>query len=101
MFALQARLTPTPVIGLGSQKSLCCVWFECIIRQRWAAGSISMNETAKQRLYHILERGRPEDSVSQVVDWMLIVLIVANVAAAATTGPFHGSLLLMMNLVLA
>lgn len=42
-----------------------------------------MTETAKQRLYHILERGRPEDSVSQVVDWMLIVLIVANVAAAA------------------
>lgn len=42
-----------------------------------------MTETAKQRLYQILERGRPEDRVSQVVDWTLIVLIVANVAAAA------------------
>ena len=42
-----------------------------------------MTETAKQRLYHILERGQPEDPLSQVVDWALILLIVANVAAAA------------------
>ncbi len=42
-----------------------------------------MTETAKQRLYHILERGQPEDPLSQVVDWVLILLIVANVAAAA------------------
>jgi voltage-gated potassium channel len=42
-----------------------------------------MTESAKQRLYHILERGRPDDKVSQFVDWTLVVLIVANVAAAA------------------
>ena len=42
-----------------------------------------MMENAKLRLYQILERGRPEDKVSQVVDWALIVLIVANVVAAA------------------
>ena len=42
-----------------------------------------MTETAKQRLYHILERGQPEDPLSQVVDWALILLIVGNVVAAA------------------
>jgi len=41
-----------------------------------------MTETTKQRLYHILERGRPDDRASQIVDWALIVLIVLNVAAA-------------------
>lgn len=42
-----------------------------------------MEETAKARLYQILERGRPEDSISRVVDWALVLLIVANVVAAA------------------
>lgn len=42
-----------------------------------------MPENAKQRLYHILERGRHEDSIGRIVDWSLIVLIVANVAATA------------------
>jgi voltage-gated potassium channel len=42
-----------------------------------------MRETLKQRLYQILERGRPEDRISRVVDWSLIVLIIANVVAAA------------------
>jgi voltage-gated potassium channel len=37
----------------------------------------------KNRLYEILERGRPEDMISRVVDGALILLIVANVAAAA------------------
>jgi voltage-gated potassium channel len=45
-------------------------------------GAKSMTEIAKQRLYHILERGRPEDSISRIIDWTLIVLIVANVGAA-------------------
>ncbi len=50
-----------------------------------------MTESAKQRLYHILERGRPDDKVSQLVDWTLVVLIVANVvaAAAATVEPWY------------
>jgi len=49
-----------------------------------------MADTTKRRLYHILERGRPDDRVSQIVDWALIALIVANVAAAvaATVEPF-------------
>jgi voltage-gated potassium channel len=49
-----------------------------------------MTDTTKRRLYHILERGRPDDRVSQIVDWALIALIVANVAAAvaATVEPF-------------
>ena len=50
-----------------------------------------MIEAAKQRLYHILESGRPEDRLSQIVDWALITLIVANVIAAiaATVEPFY------------
>jgi len=45
----------------------------------------------KHRLYEILERGRPDDTTSRVVDGALIVLIVANVAAAAaaTVEPFY------------
>lgn len=45
-------------------------------------GAKSMTEIAKQRLYDILERGRPEEPIGRIVDWMLIVLIVANVGAA-------------------
>lgn len=42
-----------------------------------------MATRVKHRLYEILERGRPEDTISWVVDWVLILLIVANVLAAA------------------
>ncbi len=42
-----------------------------------------MTENARQRLYNILERERHEDPIGRIVDWSLIVLIVANVAATA------------------
>ncbi len=50
-----------------------------------------MTESAKQRLYQILEQGRPDDKISQIVDWALVILIVANVtaAAAATVEPLY------------
>jgi len=35
----------------------------------------------KQRLYEILELAKPGDRVSRFVDWFLILLILANVAA--------------------
>ena len=50
-----------------------------------------MTRNFRKRLYQILERGRPGDRISIVVDWALIVLIVANVAAVAaeTVAPLH------------
>lgn len=50
-----------------------------------------MTESAKQRLYQILERGRPDDVTSRLIDWALILLIVSNVAAAmvGTIEPFY------------
>ncbi len=37
----------------------------------------------KRRLYEVIEAGRPDDRASQVFDAAMVVLIVANVAAAA------------------
>lgn len=37
----------------------------------------------KRRLYEVIEAGRPDDRASQVFDGVMVVLIVANVAAAA------------------
>lgn len=42
-----------------------------------------MTTLSKARLYEILERGRPDDLASRVIDGFLVTLIVANVAAAA------------------
>lgn len=50
-----------------------------------------MTTNFRKRLYQILERGRPGDRISIIVDWALIVLIVGNVAAVAaeTVAPLH------------
>ena len=37
--------------------------------------------TARQRAFEILEHGRRRDFVSRIVDWILVALILANVAA--------------------
>ncbi len=38
-------------------------------------------ETLRQRLFQILEHGRRREPVSRVIDWILVLLTVANVAA--------------------
>jgi voltage-gated potassium channel len=41
-------------------------------------------ETPRQRAYQILEHGRRRAPVSRAIDWLLIVLVLANVAATVT-----------------
>ena len=47
-----------------------------------------MTRSFRRWLYQILERARPGDRISVIVDWALVILIVGNVAAiAAETVP--------------
>ncbi len=43
-----------------------------------------MSGSFKRRLFQVLEAGHPGDRLSLVVDWLLILLILANVAAVIT-----------------
>jgi voltage-gated potassium channel len=73
-----------------------------VVEERQVEAKAESPQSLRQRVFQVLEHGRRRDATSRAVDWLLVVLILADVAATVLhtvpeVAARHGALLTLVD----